>query len=140
MKRILIIFTLFITSICSTLSAQIHWVSFDRVKIKTQNGYRGTFPSDSNFEDNHFHEDDIWCVSLGREIREGVYMVLDEDGYQTGNIIELNERGLSGLWGWLTLHYTNAESPYKEHHQQGRGFFHTRHYSLMLNLSFPKNG
>lgn len=135
MKRLFLIITMSIVALLSgsSIMAQIDWINFDRVKVKVQNGYTGSLPSDSNFDDNRFHEDEMWQITLGKELRNGVYEILDEDGYRTGNIIYLDRSGLSGLWGWLTLEYTNAQSPYKEHHQQGRGYFHTRHYSLMLN-------
>ena len=140
MKKIIILFVLSILSFTQfysencgfSVAAQINWLNFDRVKITVQNGRIGTFPSDSNITDNRFREDDSWCITLGKEVRQGVYIILDENGNNTGNLISFGETGMSGLWGWLILHYTNAESPYKEDHAKGKGFFHTRHYSLML--------
>ena len=119
--------------ICFASFAQINWLNYDRVKVFPQNGRTAVFPSDSNVTDNSFWEDQSWCITLGKELRPGVYVILDENGNNTGSLISFGESGMSGLWGWLILQYTNAESPYREDHANGRGFFHTRHYALMLN-------
>lgn len=121
MKKLIILFVLSILSFTQfysencgfSVAAQINWLNFDRVKITVQNGRTGTFPSDCNITDNRFREDDSWCITLGKEVRQGVYIILDEYGNNTGNLISFGETGMSGLWEWLILHYTNAESPYK---------------------------
>ncbi len=142
MKRFFIILALIVTPIILAnighhspfdASAQINWVNFDRVKVFGQNGRTCAFPSDSNFEDNHFWKDKIWCISLGKEVRRGVYFIIDEDGNNTGSLIQIGQSGLSGCWGWLSLEYTNAEKPDIPAYRDYPRYFHTRHYSLMLH-------
>ena len=131
------LFLLLTLSIAAIAHAQINWINFDSVKLFPQNDYVFAFPPDTNFEDDDFWENEEWMIILGREVRPGVYVMLDEQRQNTGSLIQIKESGLSGLWGWLMLHYTNAEKPDRPAYKDYPRYFHTRRYTLMLNPISP---
>ena len=107
-------------------SSQIPWKNFDKVKI-------GSDSNNSSKWLNYDDSDEIWMVYLGREVKRGVYVLLDDEKSPTGNLIYLNKSRLSGLWGWLTLYKTNKGKPSSKRLNQGKGYFPDGYYELMLN-------
>lgn len=106
-----------------TANAQGNWKTFSSAKVSYQSSYKGSFsvvdPSDG-----------LWMVYLGKEVQKGVYVLLDEDRHNTGNLINLKKSGYTGWWGWLSP--KDADSNRSARQRGQKATFYPGVYELMI--------
>lgn len=105
------------------VKAQAEWDTFSSAKVGYQSSYNGAVP----FVDL---SEGIWMVHIGKQLQKGVYVLLDEDGRNTGNTITLRRSGLTGRWGWLSP----KDSESKKRDKSRKASFHSGTYELMLQI------
>lgn len=105
--------------------AQSNWKTFDNVKVSYLTSYSGAV----NYVDP---TEDLWMVTIGKEVQKGVYVLLDENRRNTGCVVNLRRSGLSGWWGWLSPKDAQARMTAKQRSSRARGTFHPGLYEIMI--------